>query len=435
MAYGEGETAEGGLDVEATGQGEAGARIGIWSRVVAWRQTGFLTAFALAAMALTAVVFWHTFSDQPVLETQAAKLWFVSAAILSLVPLALLLRDSPDNFAHGPSLRLPLLSLALLVALTASLATAGEMALGLAYTAPVLACIFAMLALVFVPLVWNAANLARYQAEERRKTDAAVADLDSMPDSRDAEAMGALVATLVVGGIIVFAICAGIWNESVSFDNLIGIGVGFLVVGAFAVVVFMDPLADLLPVKWLSRVFGWAARAARPLAAFYEAVDTFLVRIVAVMAGMEHRSVGSRYVILGTMLVCFCVLGWYLPPGWGLIPCAVGIVTAVSVSRLWSWVEDDRALAALTDFKPSTPYRTSMREDYRDETLLGFLFVFFLIPVMMSDAHWSGLFGDPRIDKLKMFILPNGEETGFLDWFGYFGVTLIKAVPIVDWAE
>ena len=144
---------------------------------------------------------------------------------------------------------------------------------------------------------------------------------------------------------------------------------------------------------------------------------------------MEHRTVVARYLILGTMLVCFCVLGWYMPPGWGLLPCALGILTAVSVSRLWSWVEDDRALAALTDFKPSTPYRTSMREDYRDETLLGFLFVFFLIPVMMNDAHRSGLFG------ADMFNLPKGEATSFLDWFGYFGVTLIKAVPIVDWAE
>jgi len=429
MADGEGEPPEGGLDVELGRLSEAELRTGIWKRITAWRHTGFLTAFALAAIALTAVVFWHTFSGQPVLETPEAKLWFLSAAVLSLIPLALLLRDSRDNFAHGPSLRLPVLSLTLLVALTSALVAADVLQLGLAYTPPELACVFALLALVFVPLVWNAANLARFQADERKKTEAALANIEGMTDSRDAEAMGALIATLVVGSIIAFAICAGIYNESVSFDNLIGIGVGFIVVGAFAVVVFMDPLSDLLPVKWLSRVFGWAARAARPLAAFYDAVDTFLVRIVAVMAGMEHRTVAARYLILGTVLVCFCVLGWYMPPGWGLIPCALGILTAVSVSRLWSWVEDDRALAALTDFKPSTPYRTPMREDYRDETLLGFLFVFFLIPVMMSDAHWSGLFGE------DMFNLPKGEATSFLDWFGYFGVTLIKAVPIVDWAE
>ncbi|MEZ6010329.1 MAG: hypothetical protein R3C08_00460 [Hyphomonas sp.] len=429
MADGEGEPPDGRLDAELGALGEADLRTGVWKRITAWRHTGFLTAFVLAAMALTAVVFWHTFSGQPVLETQDAKLWFLSAAILSLVPLALLLRDSRDNFAHGPSLRLPVLSLTLLVTLAGGLAAASVLELGLGYTPPVLACVFAVLTLVFVPLVWNAANLARFQAEERSKTDVALANIDGMSDSRDAEAMGALVATLVVGSIIAFAICAGIWNETVSFDNLIGIGVGFLVVGAFAVVVFMDPLSDLLPVKWLSRVFGWAARAARPLAGFYDAVDTFLVRIVAVMAGMEHRTVAARYLILGTMLVCFCVLGWYLPPGWGLLPCALGILTAVSVSRLWSWVEDDRALAALTDFKPSTPYRTPMREDYRDETLLGFLFVFFLIPVMMNDAHRSGLFG------ADMFNLPKGEATRFLDWFGYFGVTLIKAVPIVDWAE
>ncbi len=107
------------------------------------------------------------------------------------------------------------------------------------------------------------------------------------------------------------------FNDTFSFDNLIGVIIGFVVVGAFAIVVFLDPLSELLPVKWLSRVFGAGARAARPLAAFYDAVDSFLVRIVAVMAGMEHRSVAARYGILGTMLVSLCLLGWYLPPQWG----------------------------------------------------------------------------------------------------------------------
>ncbi|MEO1964469.1 hypothetical protein [Hyphomonas sp.] len=418
---------EAGTDTSAPGR---------WQSFRAWRQTPFVL-WALAAFAgLTALVFWHTFSGQPVLQSSDAKLWFLSGTVVFWLPLILLLRDSPDNFAHGPSLRLPTVCAGLLVCLSGGLAAVTEWGGGLSGAlhdqlqgAPFIACVFAALALAFLPLAWNAVNLSRFQAAERRKTDVPRANIDGMSDSKDAEAMGALVATLVVGSIIVFAICAGIFNESVSFDNLIGIAIGFLVVGAFAVVVFMDPLSQLTPVRWLSRVFSFAARGARPLAAFYDAVDTFLVRIVAVMTGMEHRSVAARYGILGLILISLCLLGWYLPPKWGLIPCALGIVAAVSVSRLWSWVEDDRALAALTDFKPTTPYRTSMREDYRDETLLGFLFVFFLIPIMMSNAHWSGLFGP------DMFQLPKGKETGFLDWFGYFGVTLIKAVPIVDWAE
>ncbi|KCZ90971.1 hypothetical protein [Hyphomonas jannaschiana] len=418
---------EAGTDTRAPGR---------WQSFRAWRQTPFVL-WALAAFAgLTALVFWHTFSGQPVLQSSDAKLWFLSGTVVFWLPLILLLRDSPDNFAHGPSLRLPAVCVGLLVCLSGGLAAVTEWGGGLSGAlhdqlqgAPFIACVFAALALAFLPLAWNAVNLSRFQAAERRKTDVPRANIDGMNDSKDAEAMGALVATLVVGSIIVFAICAGIFNESVSFDNLIGIAIGFLVVGAFAVVVFMDPLSQLTPVRWLSRVFSFAARGARPLAAFYDAVDTFLVRIVAVMTGMEHRSGAARYGILGLILISLCLLGWYLPPKWGLIPCALGIVAAVSVSRLWSWVEDDRALAALTDFKPTTPYRTSMREDYRDETLLGFLFVFFLIPIMMSNAHWSGLFGP------DMFQLPKGQETGFLDWFGYFGVTLIKAVPIVDWAE
>ena len=434
MADGEGEPDDGQIELS-----EADLRLGLWARVRAWRQTPFIAAFALFAAALTAVVFWHTFSGQPVLETPEAKLWFLGAAILSLLPLFLLLRDSRDNYAHGPSLRLPLACLALLVGLAGSVAGASWLRPDLfgpghaaVFTPPVLACIAAVLALVFIPLGWNAANLSRFQAEERRKASIAVANING---SKDAEAMSALVATLLVGGIVVFAICAGIWNDSFSFDNLIGIIIGFLVIGAFAIVVFMDPLSELPLVKWLGRVSGSGARMARPLAAFYDLIDTFLVRIVAVVAGMEHRTLAGRYGILGTMLGCLCLLGWYLPPGWGLLPCALGILAAISVSRLWSWVEDDRALAALTDFKPTTPYRTAMREDYRDETLLGFLFVFFLIPIMMKDAHFSGLFGNPSDPATAMFRVPAAHAPTFLDWFGYFGITLAKAVPIVDWAE
>jgi hypothetical protein len=409
---------------------------GRWQSFRAWRQTPFILWALASFTGLTALVFWHTFSGQPVLQSPDAKLWFLSATGLLWLPLMLLLRDSPDNFAHGPSLRLPFVCTGLLACLAAGISVMVEWEGGVfstsvipLNTAPFIACVLAALALVFLPLAWNAVNLSRFQAEERRRNMTAAANLDGMSESQDAEAMGALVATLLVGSLIGFAIAAGMFNDTFSFDNLIGVIIGFVVVGAFGIVVFLDPLSELLPVKWLSRVFGAAARAARPLAQFYDAVDAFLVRIVAVMAGMEHRSVAARYGILGTLLVSLCLLGWYLPPEWGLVPCSLGILAAVSVSRLWSWVEDDRALAALTDFKPTTPYRTSMREDYRDETLLGFLFVFFLIPIMMKNAHFSGLFAE------TMFTLPKGQETHFLDWFGFFGITLAKAVPIVDWAE
>jgi len=443
MADGEARPDDGTDAVAVTEGGEGAAPEGWLARFNASRQAGFiwcaLAAFLgwCAALEATAYLMLGTLSPLAIASQPSLILWFTAASLVFWMPLMLLLRDSPDNFAHGPSLRLPAACLSLLVCLSGGLAAMEQWGPGLLGTSldglfspPFLACVFATLALVFLPLGWNAANLARFQAEARDKAAAARTNLDGMPDSQDAEAMGALVATLFVGGIITFAICAGIFNEEVSFDNLVGVIIGFVVIGAFAIVVFLEPLSDLPPVKLLTRMFGSGAGAARPLAAFYDMVDTFLVRIVAVMSGMEHRTLAARYGILITMLVSLCLLGWYLPPQWGLIPCALGIVAAVSVSRLWSWVEDDRALAALTDFKPTTPYRTAMREDYRDETLLGFLFVFFLIPIMMRDAHGSQLFGH------DMFTLPKGEaQTHFLDWFGFFGITLAKAVPIVDWAE
>ncbi len=431
MADGEGREVA-GLEVPVS---ESGDRTGVpgWFRsLLAWRQTPFIAAAGLAASALTAVVFWHTFTPQHILESAEARQWFAASTVVFWLPMVLLLRDAPDNFAHGPSLRLPVFSLILLMAMTTTIAMAsfslGAGVNSLALSPPLVACLLSGLILCLLPLAWNAVNLARFQAAVRTVAHGASETTEAEAEARNAEAMGALIASIFVGGIIVFAICAGIWNDDVHFDNFIGVIVGFLVVGAFGIVIFLDPLSDWPPVKWMSRVFSSSARAARPLAALYDGVDTVLVRIIAVMGGMEHRTVLARYGILGGMLGCFCILGWFLPPELGLIPCGIGMLMAVSVSRLWGWVEEDRALAALTDFKPSTPYRTTMREDYRDETLLGFAFVFFLIPIMMRDAHFSGLFGP------DMFKLPS-KEPSFLQWFGYFGIELSKAVPIVDWAE
>ena len=93
--------------------------------------------------------------------------------------------------------------------------------------------------------------------------------------------------------------------------------------------------------------------------------------------------------------------------------------------------EDDRALAALTGFNRDAPYRTEMREDYRDETLLGFIFVFALMPIIMYQIHHSPAFASDN----GIFFVPTEQQHSFIDWLGFFGIELAKAVPIVDWAE
>jgi len=120
-------------------------------------------------------------------------------------------------------------------------------------------------------------------------------------------------------------------------------------------------------------------------------------------------------------------MGWFLPAPMGLLPAFIAFVLAISVSRLWGWVEEDRALAAMTQYRSDNQYKVGFKQDYRDETLLGFIFVFSLVPIIMMQLHVGKVFG-PALFK-------NADTTSFLPWFGYFGTELAKAVPIVDWAE
>ncbi|MEZ5936796.1 MAG: hypothetical protein R3C52_01095 [Hyphomonadaceae bacterium] len=193
-------------------------------------------------------------------------------------------------------------------------------------------------------------------------------------------------------------------------------------------VIILDWVAEAPPVRAASRMVRGFSRRMRWLADFYDFIDTLLVRIGAHVAGMEHRNVASRYVILGGSILFLSIIAWHLPAPYGLIPAVIGFVVALSVSRLWSWVEDDRNLAAITSFDPNTPKKVGFREDYRDETLLGFIFVLVLIPIAMAQADAAQVFGAHLFD--------GGGDKGTLGpWLGYFGFELAKALPVVDWAD
>lgn len=413
------------------------ARQTLWQRIWTFRHTPYILAAVTVAISLTSVVFAHTFLGVPFLDPLGNKLLFLAAAGLLALPLLLLLRDSPDNLAHGPSLLLPAVAIAFsaLVVLAAAaihvfapdLVRRGSPLYG-----PVIACLFSGLAVSYIPLVWNASVIWRFKRNERIALQLArgQAQLPEIVDAdqRDAEAVSALVSTVIVAAVSALAVAAGQWGDSISLQEFFGVGLGVFVVSIFAVVIFVEPLSKWNAIRVLGRQMQKLAALGRPLAYFYNGIDAILAGIGATTAGMEHRSMWSRYGVLSAQLICLCLLGWFLPAPLGLIPCVMGVVIAISVSRLWAWVEDDRALALLTRFNAATPFRTNMREDYRDETLLAFIFVFVLMPIMMRQAHESGVFG------AEMFLVPEGRD-GFWNWIGFFGIELAKAVPIVDWAE
>ena len=93
---------------------EETAKVGAWGRFINYRQTPFILWAVIAFLSLTAIVLWHAFVDATLLVSTSAKLIFLIASSLFWLPLILLTRDSSDNFARGPSLLLPSVSIAIL---------------------------------------------------------------------------------------------------------------------------------------------------------------------------------------------------------------------------------------------------------------------------------------------------------------------------------
>jgi hypothetical protein len=108
-----------------------------------------------------------------------------------------------------------------------------------------------------------------------------------------------------------------------------------------------------------------------------------------------------------------------------LIPLAAGFAVAISMSRRWAWVEDDRELAMLNGRFVGPHLRIGFEQDLRDEAMLSFMSMFFLVPLALRQVEgWQTIFN-----------MANGNVNDMLDWIAFFGAELAKAVPFVDWAE
>lgn len=178
--------------------------------------------------------------------------------------------------------------------------------------------------------------------------------------------------------------------------------------------------AILTPVNWIARPFG----------AVLSFLDSILVFAVAGGAGASQPWLLVRYAMLFCSIVPCAVLGYWLPAPLGLVPIAWGFIVAVSISRRWAWIEHDREIYMLNRRYNGAHVRVGFAQDLRDEALLSFMSMFFLVPLALRQAHlWSVAAGAPLFD------IDDGVQVSLLDWIGYYGTELAKAVPFVDWAE
>lgn len=412
---------------------------GLVSRLLRNRQTPFWTASGFGTLGVVTLIGSHALGYLRLDELLIARISLGSMVLLTVFASVLAFRDTSENFAHGPKPILPSLSLIILgLATLFIVASNGDpelsaWLLSFASSEEILLYKYVALLTPLIIMALNAGLMSGLQEKARKEIETKRTGGDAAVDAdrEDAEAMGALLATLAIAALSILATSAARWGESLQLQALYGVGLSAFVVGIFGIVIFLEPLSQMGFIGGLSRGLKWLSRRARFLARFYGALDEFLVRIGAVMVGMEHRNMWSRYLVLAATLGCLAVNGWFLPAPHGLVPALIALILALAVSRLWSWVEDDRALAALTGFNRDAPYRTEMREDYRDETLLGFIFVFALMPIIMYQIHHSPAFADNG----GIFFVPEDQQHSFIDWLGFFGIELAKAVPIVDWAE
>jgi len=406
-------------------------------------QRGLCITAAVAAFALLAVAAAWLIQSTPAIGIETSAVFAAASAGLWL-PLLLLLLDPSDNMAKGPGLALPSATLVLLATLAGVTVAAHAGAISVKLAGAPLLAFFVMLATTFTAPVWNARAFAAHKKRDIVERELAAArrrakdntaerkradELDQRQSEHDAaESLGALIGTVGVLLVCALAWMAGAWGKDSPLQSNLGVAICFGVFTIFTVVVLMKWIADAPPVRALARLMRGLARRLRRLAEFYNAIDAILVRIGAHVAGMEHRTMPARYIVLGATLISLSVMAWHLPPPWGLVPATLGFLIALSVSRLWSWVEDDRNLAAITRFNPDAPVRIGFREDYRDETIFGFIFVLILIPIAMAQADASKVFGGSLFE-------PKGQMNELREWLGYLGFELAKALPVIDWAD
>lgn len=206
---------------------------------------------------------------------------------------------------------------------------------------------------------------------------------------------------------------------------------GVYVVFGLAAIFFVAALAPPIDLKSDNSrsVIRTIGSLVRPLGLLLSAIDSILVFAVAGSAGVTQKWTWLRYLLLFATLVPCGLLGYLLPPPLGLIPLGWGLVVAISISRRWAWIEDDRDVYMLNQ-QFGANLRVGFEQDLRDEALLSFMSMFFLIPLALMQAQeWGVHSGHP------LFTTNIGHAPLPIDWLGYFGTELAKAAPFVDWAE
>ncbi|MDX2251985.1 MAG: hypothetical protein NW202_06850 [Nitrospira sp.] len=210
--------------------------------------------------------------------------------------------------------------------------------------------------------------------------------------------------------------------ESAGQLAILALCIGFLLL------VFATRISDLGPFYSLMNAIRVAAGPLDPVGRFLGRLDSWLVYIVAPLAGVGLKGFLARYMVLIGQIGSACAFSWFAPAPFGLIGTVWALVIAISVSRRWAWIEGDRSTKHQQPDLEQSQLKVGTTQDLRDEAIFSLLFLMLVLPLGMRQFHLS-------FPALPMFVVRENGAEDFLAWTSFFGVELLKALPFLDWAD
>jgi hypothetical protein len=246
-------------------------------------------------------------------------------------------------------------------------------------------------------------------------------------DRRPDHISGVGATALIVFAIVIVTL--GLWAAAAGKTAEIDGMAGLIVIFGLATAFILVAIGPFLPVAGTLKTVAEGLRMlVKPLGALFSWSDSLLVFAVAGTLGATQKYWTRRYVLLiGNILPC-AILGWWLKEPYGLLPLVLSILGAISIARRWAWIEEDRENAMLNRQFVGPHIRVGFGQDLRDETLIAFMTLLFLVPLVLRQLHMAG--------GGQIFEIATGASAdNYLAWLSFFGTELAKALPFVDWAE
>jgi hypothetical protein len=284
----------------------------------------------------------------------------------------------------------------------------------------------AILLLAFAPLVYGF-HLVAVEATDNTGRKSYLSDPDE-----EISWVALAVSFLISGFVGVGAWAAG--NKLFTMDSNFGlIAVGAVVSGFLVFIIlanilgFREPRGER-PERPRTKTAGFGQTSSAMLIG----IDAALVRIVAPLSGSTLPGFISGKLAIVCVLLPLSALGFALPAPMGLLPIGIAVLLILAMGRRWSWVEDDREKALRLQTTRTDKFRIGFNNDMRDEALLGYAFLFVLVPLALRQIQLHFDFFAP---EAKEAALAAASSANIIDWLNFFGGELAKGVPIVDWFD